>query len=61
MRLKSTLNRRFGLVCLTMYKDAIHPYEDYMILRSRISTEPEENDLFAGIRDQIVSVEDEGS
>jgi mycothiol S-conjugate amidase len=42
-------------------QDAIHPYEDYMILRSRISTEPEENDLFAGIRDQIVSVEDEGS
>ena len=41
-------------------QDAIHPYEDYMILRSRISTESEEDDLFAGIRDQIVSVEAEG-
>ena len=31
-------------------QDAIHPFEEYMLLRSRIPTEDQESDLFAGIR-----------
>jgi mycothiol S-conjugate amidase len=31
-------------------QDAIHPYEEYMLLRSRIPTDEIENDLFAGLR-----------
>jgi len=34
-------------------QDAIHPYEEYMLLRSRIETDEFEDDLFAGIRDRI--------
>jgi len=34
-------------------QDAIHPYEEYMLLRSRIQTEELEDDLFAGLRDLI--------
>ena len=30
--------------------DSIHPYEEYMLLESRIATEPMEHDLFAGLR-----------
>ena len=32
-------------------QDAIHPYEEYMLLRSRVPTEQLEDDLFAGLRD----------
>ncbi|HJM21172.1 MAG TPA: mycothiol conjugate amidase Mca [Acidimicrobiales bacterium] len=31
-------------------QDAIHPYEEYMLLRSRVATEEIEDDLFAGLR-----------
>ena len=31
-------------------QDAIHPYEEYMLLRSRIPTDEIEDDLFAGLR-----------
>ena len=31
-------------------QDAIHPYEEYMLLRSRIPTDEVEDDLFAGVR-----------
>ncbi|MBM36993.1 MAG: PIG-L family deacetylase [Actinomycetota bacterium] len=34
-------------------QDAIHPYEEYMLLRSRIQTEELEDDLFSGLRDLI--------
>ncbi len=34
-------------------QDAIHPYEEYMLLRSRIETDEFEDDLFAGFRDRI--------
>ena len=33
-------------------QDAIHPYEEYMLLRSRIETDQFEDDLFAGLRDR---------
>jgi len=32
-------------------QDAIHPFEEYMLLRSRVPTEELEEDLFAGLRD----------
>ena len=32
-------------------QDAIHPFEEYMLLRSRVPTEQLEDDLFAGLRD----------
>ena len=31
-------------------QDAIHPYEEYMLLLSRVATEEIEDDLFAGLR-----------
>ena len=31
--------------------DEIHPYEEYILLRSRITTDGHEDDLFAGLRD----------
>ena len=31
-------------------QDAIHPYEEYMLLLSRVATEEMEDDLFAGLR-----------
>ena len=34
-------------------QDAIHPYEEYMLLRSRIETDEFEDDLFAGFRNRI--------
>ena len=37
--------------------DAIHPYEEYMLLRSRIDVDPDEieTDLFAGLREGATS------
>ncbi|GIT68889.1 MAG: mycothiol S-conjugate amidase [Acidimicrobiales bacterium] len=32
-------------------QDAIHPFEEYMLLRSRVPTEELEEDLFEGLRD----------
>lgn len=32
-------------------QDAIHPFEEYMMLRSKVPTEELEEDLFAGLRD----------
>ena len=32
-------------------QDAIHPFEEYMLLRSKVPTEALEDDLFAGLRD----------
>ena len=31
-------------------QDAIHPFDDYMLMRSRIDTTMPETDLFAGLR-----------
>jgi mycothiol S-conjugate amidase len=31
-------------------QDAIHPFEEYMLLRSRVPTDDLEEDLFAGLR-----------